>query len=195
MKNKYLFSLMFVLIFLSSLSYLSADYLPHKQNTDLEFSITSNNATQCNVTSMDYLDGSIFLNQVMDKNGQTFNSTILSGNFSTLGDYCFNIVCSDSVNIQTGSVCREVTPNGTTDTIGFYFLILILSLGIIVIGYYMQDATVVILGSFGLTFIGLYILFNGIVGIKDTTYTWAIGIIILCLAGYIGLRASQEMLN
>jgi hypothetical protein len=89
----------------------------------------------------------------------------------------------------------EVTGSGLTGTLGFYILILILSLGIIVMGFYMQDATIIILGSFGLSFIGLWILFNGIDGLKDPVYTWAIGLIILCLSAYLLFRASYEFIN
>ena len=96
---------------------ISAEYLPHKQNTDLSFSITSNNATNCNVSSYNYPNGIIEINEDMTKVGQTFNITIDSGNFSTLGSYCFNIQCYDGSSYETGSVCREVTAGGENNNI------------------------------------------------------------------------------
>ena len=105
-------------LFLLIIPLVSAEYLPHKQNTALSFSITSNNATECNVTSYDYPSGTTELNQTMGKNGQTFNAFLNSNNFTSIGTYCFNIVCSDSSTYETGSVCREVTPSGSQITAG-----------------------------------------------------------------------------
>ena len=107
--NILLFGLITLVLF--NVILVSAEYLPHKQNTELQFSITSNNGTQCNVTSYDYPSGNIFVNQIMTRTGQTFNSTIESGNFTSVGTYCFNIVCTDGSTYEGGSVCREVTPS------------------------------------------------------------------------------------
>lgn len=107
-------SIFIILILLGLvLPLISAEYLPHKQNTNLTFSITSNNGTQCNVTSYDYPSGTIFINQNMTRHGQTFNASIDEGNFTSIGSYCFNIVCTDDSTIETGSLCREVTPSGS----------------------------------------------------------------------------------
>ena len=92
---------------------VSAECLPHKQNNNLCFSITSNNATECNVSSFEYPSGVVFIEQVMTKNGRTFNASIDSGNFTSIGTYGFNIICTDGVNYETGSICREVTPSGS----------------------------------------------------------------------------------
>jgi hypothetical protein len=95
------------------LSFISAtEYKPHTKNTDLQFSITSNNATACNVTGYDSPNGYVDFAQEMTKNFQTFNSTYYSTNFTVNGVYCFNIECSDSSTVETGSVCREVTQTG-----------------------------------------------------------------------------------
>jgi hypothetical protein len=42
---------------------------------------------------------------------------------------------------------------------------------------------------------GLYILFFGIVGVKDTVYTWGIGLIILMLGAYFGIKATLEKIG
>jgi hypothetical protein len=87
-----------------------------------------------------------------------------------------------------------VTPSGFVGTLGFYFIILILSLGIIVFGISIRDPIITILGSLGLYFIGLYIILFGIDGFKDPVYTWALGIIILFLAAYISGKSAWEMI-
>jgi len=140
--NKYN-SIFIVLILMGFiLPLVSAEYLPHKQNSNLTFSITSNNGTQCNVTSYDYPSGTIFINQNMTRYGQTFNASIDEGNFSSIGTYCFNVECSDGSTIETGSVCREVTPSGSQissgKSIGLFgsiVLMLVISLIFLVLAF------------------------------------------------------------
>ncbi len=86
----------------------------------------------------------------------------------------------------------EVKGGGLNGTLGFYFLILILSAGAIVLGFYINDPWVVILGGFALIFVGIFTMFNGIDGLKDPVYTWGIGIITLMIGCYISIRASIE---
>ena len=90
----------------------AGDYTPHERLTDLKFSITSDNATQCNITMMDTPNQTTIINQIMTKSGQTFNSTIKGNNFTSNGIYCIYIQCSDGIEIETGSICREVSNTG-----------------------------------------------------------------------------------
>ena len=113
---------------------------------------------------------------------------------NTIGNYPTTVRCNTTIDHSFSSFTTEVTPTGFTGTLGFYILILGLSLGIIVLGFWKQDAPIVILGSFGLYFVGLYILYFGISGIKDPVYTWAPGIIILMVAAYISVKSAYELI-
>jgi hypothetical protein len=103
--------LLFLFIFTISLAYASYD--THQISTPLEFSFTSNNATQCNLTTGNTPYGNLILNQEATKSGQTFNVTIDALNFSVVGDYCFNLICTDGLTFEGGNFCREVTITGT----------------------------------------------------------------------------------
>jgi hypothetical protein len=143
-------------------------------------------------------DDGIKYNRSIEVSGSCQNcyySTILGGNISQSGIYPLQIKCvaSDLGGYLTSGY--EVTPTGIISSIGYYILILIFSLGIIVLGLWSRDAPITILGSFGLYFLGIYILFFGIVGVKDTTYTWAISIIILGLAFYVSVRSAHELIT
>ena len=135
MKNKltYLILIATILICIMPLS-LAQDYLPHKQNTNFELLISSNNATSCNWTYIQYPDGSKFSSQkVMTKQSTDFNYTINSGNFSQLGSTCLGITCYDEITYESGSVCREVTSTGTnlsTSQSIIYFVFLLASIGL-----------------------------------------------------------------
>ena len=188
--NKILISLMMVLVLVSCVS----AYTPHKQFEIFSYSFTSNNATACNLTTGNTPYGIITLDQIATKTANTFNVSIGGDYFKDMGIYCFNIVCTDGITFETGDVCREITPSGFFDSIGFFALVLILSLGLIIFGIGIKDAPITILGSFGLYFLGIYVLFYGLVGMKDTIYTYAIGIIILGVAFYVSTKSAWELI-
>lgn len=106
-----LLAILIAFSFIFMFSFVSADYLPHKQNTELNFSITSNFATSCELTTINTPNGIIEIGQT-DTDTGTFNFNILGGNFSSLGTYCMNIVCTDEIEVTTGQECREVTIDG-----------------------------------------------------------------------------------
>lgn len=169
------------------------EYDSVKQGDCLLLTQTCASCTFVNV-SVVYKNQTLLDNQAMSNSGALWTYSFC--NTENLGRYDVS-GHGDLEGTDTGFsiLWFEVTSSGFDNTLGFYFIIILLSLGVILMGYYMEDSTVVILGAFGLTFVGLYILFYGIDAIKDATYTWAIGIIILCLAAYFGLRAAQESLN
>jgi len=112
-----------------------------------------------------------------------------------IGDYSYT-TCGDKNGHETCELITfVVTPSGFIGTLGFYVLVLVLSLGIMILGFALRDAVIVILSSFGLYFVGLYVLFFGIDGFRDPIYTWAIGIIILMLAAYISIKSALELLE
>jgi len=86
----------------------SLDFPHHKQDTTLEFSITSNNGTQCNLTKINSPYGIITINQIGTKSFQTFNFSINGANYSEYGTYCHNLECTDSVKIVSGEKCYEI---------------------------------------------------------------------------------------
>ena len=109
--QKFLF--LFILLIFSILN-VSA-YIPHKQNTNLELVISSNNATSCNVSYISSPNGKDYLNLLMTKNGNSYNLTLNKENFTSIGTHCMGIVCTDGVKIEDGSVCRDVSVSGSGD--------------------------------------------------------------------------------
>jgi len=124
----------------------------------------------------------------MTKVGSTFYYNFTQT--SQLGEYIYNTYYGN----WTAPVSFEITTDGLNGKLGFTVLILILSLGVIVLGLWKQDAIVTILGSFGLYFIGLNILFYGLDGFKDPVYTWAFGLITLSIAFYVSVRSAWELI-
>ena len=120
---------------------------------------------------------------------------VLGGNFSTPGQYSYVFQCNSSTAGGYYGNYFQVTPTGFSGTLGFYILLLILSLGIILLGYYVEDPWVIVLGAFGLVLFGLFILLYGVNGIKDSYYTYGFAIITMMLGAYFGIRGALENVN
>jgi hypothetical protein len=165
-----------------------------KQGSCIEIPQVCASCTYVNY-SVQYPNKSIAIsNQAMTPNGAglwTYNFC----NTSQLGRYDVTGL-GDLNGVDTGFsvLWFEVSTDGLSGKLGFTILILVLSLGVIVLGLWKQDAIVTILGSFGLYFIGLNILFYGLDGFKDPVYTWAFGLITLGIAFYVSVRSAWELI-
>jgi len=154
------------------------------------------NSASCNFTFYG-LDNSILVNNVPGTNIGANGSSLWAHNISYTesGIYKVDIICTDNGNSGAATFYNQVTGSGMNDTNWFYLIIIILSLGIITLGFYMSDPPITILGTFGLYFLGIYILFNGIAGVKDMVITWGAGIIMLGIASYISVRSAHELIT
>lgn len=132
---------------------------------------------------------------IYDGAGLDWEFNVTGGNFTRNGAYSYLMVCNSTDLGGFLSTKIEVTPTGIDNLTQFYWLILSISVVILLLGFWLRDSWVIIFGTFGLYFIGLYILLNGIVGVKDMVTTWAIGLIILGIAAYISIRAAGEVMN
>lgn len=146
-----------------------------------------------NITSITFPNSTtLYLNEEMNKEGNIYTYEFCDTEI--IGQYFYSS-CGDKDTLSCEVIKFEITPTGLINSIGYYILILIFSLGVIILGLWKKDAPITILGSFGLYFLGIYILFFGIVGVKDPIYTWTTSIIILALAFYISVRSSYELIT
>jgi hypothetical protein len=180
---------MLSLVFISFTSALD-DYGVKEINKEFTFIQVCADATYITLSSIETPSSTIQVNENMTSLGSgqfAYNYTP-----SLIGRHDFRGI-SDGCE-KTFATYIEVSTDGFIKSIGFYIIILILSLGLVVLGLFIRDPIITIFGSFGLYFISLYILFNGIGTIKDPVYTWGIGLILLGLAMYVSLRSTYELI-
>lgn len=194
MKNKLLTITLLLLLVISSNLIVSAEsYLPHKQNTDLEFSIGSNFATDCILETINSPYGVNTINLQGTKIDKSFKFSIDGSNYSSLGTYCHIISCSDGVNSVTNGECYIITPDGNINTQSkqdiyyLFFIGIALLIGFIVggLGLY-NDKRLLVFAAMGFLVAGLVISYypNGI-GNKFVTDALSIlnyGLAFICLA-------------
>ena len=124
----------------------------------------------------------------------SFTNHNINVTFDEIGLYKIDMICKDAGLKGSETFYAEVTGSGFQLSFGFYLIIIIFSAGLIITGLWIKDAPLTIFGSFGLYFLGFYVLFNGILGIRDLTTTWAIGLIILGVAFYVSVRSAYELI-
>jgi len=167
-----------------------------KRNEPVELYQTCNNCTYCNITSIKYPNSSnMFTNLVMNQQGTYYYWVLGAGNTTELGTYTYCYECGNTVEKATGCIEFEVTPSGFSGTLGFYIIIITIGFLILLLGFYLSDEWVVILGTLILYFVGIFILVNGIAGIQNKTVTLAIGLVIVGLASYISIRTALEIIQ
>jgi hypothetical protein len=165
-----------------------------KMNSCIDLYQTCDDCSYVNLTSVKYPNGTIeTMNLNMIKNGQDFSYNFC--NTSKIGDYTYTVAGDKGGTYSTEVIGFSVSPSGFVGTLGFYILILVLSAGVIVLGFSKDDAPLVILGSLGLYFVGIYTLFFGLDGMKDPVYTWGFGLIVLGIAFYLSVRSAWELIT
>ena len=149
-------------------------------------------SAQCNFTVFNP-DNSILIDNVNGTNNESFHEVRFA--VTNIGVHKVDMVCFDSGRRGADTFYFEVTGSGFNNTTWFYIILLIIFGGAMVLGFSLNDAWIVILGTIPLYFLGIYILFNGIVGIKDMVTTYSIAIVLLGVAGYISIKSGLEVMG
>ena len=164
-----------------------------KVNNNIELRQTCDTCSYVTLSSITYPNSTILnVNTNMTKSGIDYNYSFKT---DLIGNYYYSVFGDKDGSLASENFCFEVTPTGFIGTIGFYIIILILSLGILILGYYIEDAWVVVLGSFGFILFGLFIFLYGIDGMKDSAYTYGIAIITMMLGAYFGIKGALEQIG
>ena len=103
-----------------------------KVNNNIELRQTCDTCTYVTLGSVTYPNSTILnININMTKVGIDYNYSFRT---DLIGNYYYSVFGDKDGTLASENFCFEVTPSGFIGTIGFYIIILILSLGIIVLG-------------------------------------------------------------
>jgi hypothetical protein len=75
------------------------------------------------------------------------------------------------------------------------YIILLVTIALIYLGFWKEDYWLIILSSFMLIIIGLFTLNNGFEDITDFTFKWVIGMIFIFTGLYLGVRSGVEAMK
>lgn len=165
-----------------------------KQRDTINLMQTCDSCTYVNLSSITYPNSNVdFFNTAMTKQGYEFNYSF--SNTSQLECYSYKVCGDKDGTLRCESISFKITPSGEEGTLWIYLVAFVIGFFLIVLGFKIEDNWPIVLGGFILILLGLYILFYGIVGLKDAVYTWALGIIVLMVGGYFSIRGAMEALN
>ena len=194
MSNKFILIILLLLCLTTTVNAEVQTLGTFKQNTCVNLIQTCSNCSYSNISSVIAPNSASLLGQVvMTKISNVYNYSFCST--SQIGSYIVNGISDVDGSQVVWAYDFQITPSGSNNNPNFYYIIFIASLGVVILGFVLKNAPIVILGSFGMVYLGLYIILFGINGIKDTVYTWGWGIIILAVAGYIGIKSAYEMIT
>lgn len=181
-KNKFLFSLLPIFLFLFFINFVSSAQI----NTEHQI-IVSCSGFSCDSINISIYDPDSSL--IVDNSPMTSNTYY--ANYSLIpnlnGNYSF--FYSDGGNISNGSF--EVTPSGYSNLIGYLFLFLAIIFLSYLLGVKTENNWIMMIASIEVLFFGFWILNYGIDIIKDYNTTRALGFLIWGLA-IISLYKSAE---
>lgn len=192
----------FILLILPAVALTNDEFPSYQQWTDVDLRHTvAFNGTIDSVTaniSVYSPSNEILVSfQPMQKNAAVgdFNYTVPSGKNGVIGAYPYTI-CGYSALATSSceSFQYEITPNGDKGLLGYYFLIIVLSYGVLALGILKHDVTISILGTFGLFILGLWVLQFGL-DIFKNYLTNSFALITLGIAFYMSARMAHEYIE
>ena len=196
-KLNILSSILLLSILLFSLGFVSATEQTlgtFKQNSCVNLIQICSNCTFNNISSVLYPTSIQAIGQVvMTKIGTSYNYSFCKANQT--GTYNVNGFGDLDGTNTIWSYTFDITPTGQVQNSTYTWLVILIALGIIVLGFVFKDFTIIRFGAIATILVGLYTIIFGISGIKDTVYTWGIGIILVGLASYIFIKASWEAIE
>lgn len=179
------------------LSIVSAEHLgTFNQNQDIKLKVTCNNCTYCNFTSIEYPNGTEIFKDLVTTMTDTEFSYILTANYTLVigQDYSYYYNCGNTAEKSTGRNTFDFTPSGKSGTSNIVFQICIISIVLLIslIGFFMKNETMTLLGSMGMISLGLYLIINGILIYQDW-FTNLISYILIGLGAYFSYEAGYSL--
>jgi hypothetical protein len=175
----------------------AAEYISHQQNTDFDLIVSSDNATLCNLSYIQYPNGdTVIVNTPMTKDFKTFYLVINAQNYTSLGDVCHGITCTDGLTFESGSICRNITTSGDSfsNSLALQIIALILVYSIALIGFFGKNKYIALLGGLGMLGLGVFVISNGLADTRGFMVN-ILGYITLGLGAIIALTAGVESIE
>lgn len=170
---------------------VSANLGTFKQNECVDIK-TILNTSYVNISTLSYPSGDLIVSnkQMQNVGGLTWNYTNCVND--QIGSYNYDYFDSAG-NVYVNNY--EISPSGFANTLGFYFIIILLSGAVVALGFYIKDGWFVTFGGLGFILIGLYSINYGIAGMRDMFITWGIGLFMMGVGSYLAINSVLEMIN
>lgn len=187
-------SLLFVLAICLQMASAISNLPPVKQGQCTQLIQTCDNCSYVNLTTYQNVNGNILnINKPMQQLApSSFNYTWCNNTAVGTVIYC----ASGNPDGLTTTQCTsyDITPNGQTNNIWFWILLIGIIYGIGFFGYFGKNEWVSIIGGFGMVALGVYIVNNGIGDYRDTL-TLAVSTLTIGLGALFSIHAGVEVIQ
>ena len=158
----------------------------------------TNETLECRFVMEDHR-GRIMVAQIpaFNETGDFWVVNILAGNFTRIGQYNWVIDCHTEGYEYGGVTIGNffVNPSGFAESDGFYFVMLLILAGIIILGFSIKEHWFVILGGMGLIMLGVYTMNNGLLGQKDMFMTWGVALFEITVGAILSIGAGIQKMD
>jgi hypothetical protein len=157
-------------------------------NIPIVTSLLANNVTITQITTPTPNPYIIVQNQLMEKNGNSFNWTFEGRKL--LGKYTYGY-CDDLGNCYGNDF--EVTPSGNcgSSNIAFFIIVIVLIYAIALVGVLGRNIPITIMGGMAMLFLGIYLFNNGVIIYRDDI-TRFISYVTIGIGAILSIWASYE---
>jgi len=167
-----------------------------KQNTNIRLIQICESCSYNNITSILAPDSTvIFSNLEMTADGSEYDYTLISNFTFHIGEYTVNGIGDLGGTDTTWNYKFEVTPSGFNNTLGLYFIFLIVLIAIIILGFSIKEVWFVVIGGLGLIMLGVYSINSGIVGFRDMFMTWGVGLFQISVGAILAIGAAWQKID
>lgn len=199
MKKFFSLLLAFTLLFLTLASSVSAqqESLGYKKTgTCIALKQSYANSTYQNITAVTSPDGvtiDVINDGMTSLGGGLYNYTYCVG--TQIGQYIVDGVGDVDGVATTWTYDFYATPLGISNSFIFYILFMLIIVLIFLAGFKLENTWIMFLGSILVLILGFFIIVNGIDLLKDTTTTYATGLILWGLGIYFIFLSVEEQLK
>ena len=153
------------------------------------------NSTYSNITTISFPNKTeiLSLNKAMTKNGIVYNYSFCST--SSIGQYIVNGI-TDIDGVPTNwAYDFEVSSMGIKNSTTFYIICILIIVLLLGLGFYIEDAWLIIFGGMGLMVLGIYSYNYGIADIKDRVVSYSISLFVIFTGAYLSLRSGFTLVE
>ncbi len=112
-----------------------------------------------------------------------------------IGIYKSDMTCNDNGLTGSETFYFEVTPSGNNESIGFFLILLGVGTGLLVLGFWIKEAWLVIFGGMIFMILGVYSWNDGIAGVRNLFTTWALGCVFVGVGAYLSFESAYELIT
>lgn len=148
----------------------------------------------CNITITDSSGQAIIKNQRMTNQISFHNYTLSAASTQQLGAFNAIMTCSDGGLNGDDTFTLYSAPLGSTETLGFFIVVILLLYGITLVGAYFESYPIATIGGLGLLGLGVFIMTEGI-DIYRNFATTIVAFITIAIGAYFGLTGAMKIIQ